>query len=204
MSSTLQYQTLSLQLYLLQDQDCPLIKEGRSKCMDIQGQTPGKTLIIQFHLHHLQNKLELADFKILKLQLQSCRWNGKKLLPEIFFLSYQKRISPMNVFIVLQLPIDDFRVRTMGGKPQHYMKLKQIRYFDIINIAECWCKIDSTFEGSVISQVEVGNIALLHFSKWLCLVHGQLAMSLRHVKRSVICKCQCFCLFIIQQWSVLS
>ena len=43
----------------------------------------------------------------------------------------------MNVFIVLQLPIDDFRVRTMGGKPQHYMKLKQIRYFDIINIAEC-------------------------------------------------------------------
>ena len=43
----------------------------------------------------------------------------------------------MNVFIVLQLPIDDFRVRTMGEKQQHYMKLKQIRYFDIVNIAEC-------------------------------------------------------------------
>ena len=43
----------------------------------------------------------------------------------------------MNVFIVLQLPIDDFRVRTMGGKQQHYMELKQIRYFNIINIAEC-------------------------------------------------------------------
>ena len=30
---------------------------------------------------------------------------------------------------------------------------------------------------------------MLHFSKWLCLVHGQFAMSLRHVKRLVICKC---------------
>ena len=32
----------------------------------------------------------------------------------------------------------------------------------------------------------------------------ELAMSLEHVKSSVICKFQCFCLFDIQQWFVLS
>ena len=43
----------SLQLYLLQDEASPLIKEGHSKHMDIQGQTQSKTsiTIIQFHLH---------------------------------------------------------------------------------------------------------------------------------------------------------
>ena len=65
MSSILQYQILSLQLYFLQDEAYPLIKEGRSKHMGIQGQTPAKTLIIQFYLHLLTNKQWLADFKIL-------------------------------------------------------------------------------------------------------------------------------------------
>ena len=53
------------QLYLLQDEACPLIKEGRSKHMDIQGQTPAKALIIQFHLHLSTNKQWLADLKIM-------------------------------------------------------------------------------------------------------------------------------------------
>ena len=48
--------SLSLQLYLLQDEASPLIKEGRSKRMDIQGHTPAKTLIFQFHLHLSTNK----------------------------------------------------------------------------------------------------------------------------------------------------
>ena len=55
-----------------------------------------------------------------------------------------------------------------------------------------------------LTKVQVRNFPLLHFPKWLCLVHGQLAISLRCVKRLVICKCQCFYLFDIQQWSVLS
>ena len=46
--------------------------------------------------------------------------NGKKLLPDIvlsnpiykFFL----RISPIDVFIILQLSGNDFRVRPKGGK----------------------------------------------------------------------------------------
>ena len=41
----------------------------------------------------------------------------------------------MDVFKILQLSANDFRVRTRGGKQQHYKKLKQIRYFNIINIA---------------------------------------------------------------------
>ena len=69
-----------------------------------------------------------------------------------FFFNYQKRISSMDVFINLQLSANDFRVRAKGGKQQLYKKLKQIRYFNFINIAECWWKIDCTSEGSVINQ----------------------------------------------------
>ena len=43
----------------------------------------------------------------------------------------------MDVFIILQLSANDFRVRTKGKKQQHYKKLKQISYFNFINIAEC-------------------------------------------------------------------
>ena len=56
---------LFLCICIWQDEACPLIKEGRSKRMGIQGQTLAKTLIIQFHLHLLTNKQWLADFKIL-------------------------------------------------------------------------------------------------------------------------------------------
>ena len=35
-----------------------------------------------------------------------------------------------------------------------------------------------------------------------CLIHGEIDMYLRHVKRSIICKCQYFCLLDIQEWSV--
>ena len=45
---------------------------------------------------------------------------------------------------------------------------------------------------------------MLHFLRLFRLVNGQLAISLRRVKRSVICKFQCFCLFDIEQWSVSS
>ena len=51
----------------------------------------------------------------------------------------------MNLFMVLQLFSDDFRVKTMGGKQQRNKKLTQIRYFNIINIAECWCEIGCTW-----------------------------------------------------------
>ena len=63
--------------------------------------------------------------------------NRKKLLPDIF-LSYQKKkkISAMDVFIILQLRLKWFS-RAKGGKEQHYKKRKHIRYFNVINITEC-------------------------------------------------------------------
>ena len=41
----------------------------------------------------------------------------------------------MDVFKILQLSANDFRVTTKKGKQQHYKKLKKIRYFNIINMA---------------------------------------------------------------------
>ena len=71
-SSILQYQTLPLQLCLLQA--CPLIKQARNKRMGIHGQAPAKTLIIQFHPHLSTDKQWLADFKILYISstLSNC------------------------------------------------------------------------------------------------------------------------------------
>ena len=43
------------------DEACPLIKQEHSKCMDIEGQTPAKTLIIQFQLHLSTNNEWLAQ-----------------------------------------------------------------------------------------------------------------------------------------------
>ena len=49
--------------------------------------------------------------------------NWKELLPELF-LSYQKRISLMDVFLILQISANDFRVGAKGKQQQHYKKLK--------------------------------------------------------------------------------
>ena len=66
-SSNLQYQPPSLQLFHFRDEVCPLLKKRRSTRMVILGQTPAKTLIIQFHLYLLTNKQWLRDFKILHI-----------------------------------------------------------------------------------------------------------------------------------------
>ena len=95
-------------------------------------------------------------------------------------------------------------------KQQHYKKLKQIRYFNIFNIINILIMLSDDAKSAVLlkvlslTKVEVLNFSLLQFPAWLCLVHGQLAMSLRRAKMSVIYKFQCFCLFYIQKWSVLS
>ena len=111
------------------------------------------------------------------------------------FKRFLKRISPMDVFKILQLSANDFRVTTKKGKQQHYKKLKKIRYFNIINIAGGWWGSQST------TKVQVHNFPLLHFPKWLCLVHAQLAIFLRCVKRLVICKCKC--LFLSLRYSTM-
>ena len=76
-----------------------------------------------------------------------------------------------------------------------FQNLKEIRYFNIINIAGCWWGFQST------TKVQVHNFPLLHFPKWLCLVHAKLAISLRCVKSLVICKCKC--LFLSLRYSTM-
>ena len=49
-------------------------------------------------------------------------------------------------------PANDFRLRTKGEKQQHYKKPKQIKYFNLINIAKWRCENGCTSEGSVINQ----------------------------------------------------
>ena len=71
---------------------------------------------------------------VLKVRLTNAQEIG---LLSNSFLGYQKTISLMDVFIILQLSAKDFRMKTKGEKQQHYKKLKQTRYFNIINIAEC-------------------------------------------------------------------
>ena len=137
---------------------------------------------------------------------QRCWWKWKETSIKDF-LHYQKRIYPMDVFIIMQLSVNDFRVRKMGRKQQHCKKLKQIRYFNITNITEYWCEIGCTSEGSIINRSWITQYLLAIFSQRFPnsqMVYGQLAMSLRCMKRLVLYKCQCFCLFDVQQWSVLS
>ena len=51
----------------------------------------------------------------------------------------------MDIFKILELSANDFRVKTKGGKQQHYKKLKQIRYLTLSTLL-------SFDEGSVINQ----------------------------------------------------
>ena len=140
--------------------------------------------------------------------LQSCRWKWKEILPKTFLI-YRKEISPMDVFIILQLS-NDFRVRKKRGKQNYYKKRKQIRYLNIFNIINILTLLSADAKSAILlrvpslTKVEVRNFPLLYFPRWFCLVNGQLAMSLRRVKRSAMCKFYCFCLFDIQQWSFLS
>ena len=116
----------------------------------------------------------------------------------------------MNVFIILQL------FRSVPTLPKIVLGREQTeenniiaRHANISDILTLLSLLSADAKLAVLLRVslnktEVRNFPLLHFPRWLCLVHGQFAMSLLRMKRSVVCKCQCFCLFDIQQWSVLS
>ena len=50
-------------------------------------------------------------------------------------------------------------------KKQHYKKQKQIRCFNIISIAEYWCEIGCTSEGSVNNQSWNTQFPIVKFSQ---------------------------------------
>ena len=58
----------------------------------------------------------------------------------------------MDVLIFMQLSANDFRVRTKGRNKTTLQETLSVRYFNIINIAQRWCEISCTSEGSVINQ----------------------------------------------------
>ena len=98
---------------------------------------------------------------------------------------------------------NDFWVRTKRGKQNYYKKRKQIRYLNIFYIVNVLTLLSADMKSAILlrvpslTRVEERNFRLLHFPRLFCLVNGQLSMSLRRVKRSVICKFQCFWLFNI-------
>ena len=74
----------------------------------------------------------------------------------------------MDILKIFQLFANYFRVRAKVENEQPYKKLKQIRYFNIINIAEYRC----TSEGSVINQSWSTQFRVATFSQMgnlLCL-----------------------------------
>ena len=87
---------------------------------------------------------------------------------------------------------NDFWVRTKRGKQNYYKKRKQIRYLNIFYIVNVLTLLSAKsailLRVPSLTKVEERNFRLLHFPRLFCLVNGQLSMSLRRVKRSVICK----------------
>ena len=115
-------------------------------------------------------------------------------------LRYQKKNLPHGCFHNLATSAANyFRVRTKGEKQQRYKKLKHIRCFNIINIAECWWEIGCTSDGSVINQCWSMHYPVGTFSQ-MALFGLWAACYVSRTCEKVICKCQCFSLFDIQQW----
>ena len=117
--------------------------------------------------------------------LQSCRWKWKDTTPRYFF-KLSKKIYPIhNLATFCKL----FLGENKGPKQQHYKKLKQLRYFNIINIAECWRKIGCFSNVLVINQSWITQYPVATFSQMFPnsqVVYGQLAMSLSLRQSSVI------------------
>ena len=56
-------------------------------------------------------------------------------------------------------------MRTSREKQQYYNKREQIKYFNIINIVECSCKIGFISESSVINQNSSTQFLITKFSQ---------------------------------------
>ena len=97
----------------------------------------------------------------------------------------------MDVFIILQLSRNEHlnHKQFSGEIKSDFLTLLTIPSADVKSAV--FLRVPS------LTKVQVHNFSLLHFPRWLCLIRGQIDMYLRMVKRSVICKCQCFHLFDI-------
>ena len=74
-------------------------------------------------------------------------------------------MSPMDVFIILQLFANDFRVRTKGQKKQHYKKLYQSDISTLLTLLNADAKSAVLLRVLSLTKDEIGNIPLLNFPK---------------------------------------
>ena len=107
--------------------------------------------------------------------------NRKELLPEILLI-LSKKISLTDVFIILQLSANDFRVRTKGKNSSIKRSSRRSDILTLLTLPSANAKSAVLLRVPSSTKAQVRNFPLLHFPKWLYLVHRQLAMSLRGVK----------------------
>ena len=137
--------------------------------------------------------------------LQICWWKWTETSTRYFFFKLSKKNLPHGCVHNLTTPL-----QIIFGQEQREENNNITRNSSRSDNSTLLTLLSADAKSSTVllrvpslTKVEGRNFSLLHFPRWLCLVYGQLAMSLQQVKRSVICKCKCFCLFDIQQWSVL-
>ena len=115
-------------------------------------------------------------------------------------LSYQKGISPTDVFLILQFS-GSVRLRRKWFSGQNKERKTTLlrnarnttRYLNIFNFINILTLMSTDAKSAILlrvlsltKNVEARNFPLLHFPRCFCLVNGQLATSLRRVKRPVI------------------
>ena len=102
----------------------------------------------------------------------------------------------MDVFIILQLS----RSKRLNHKKVSIEIISDILTLTTLPSARVKSAVFQRVPS--LNKVQVRNFSLLRFPRLLCLIRGQFNMYLWLVKMSIICKCQSFCLFDIQNRSV--
>ena len=103
----------------------------------------------------LSYKLQEITSQEVAIQISFCKVagkNGKKLLPETFFLNYQKWISPMDVFIILQLSANDIEWKQREENNNIIRNSSKSDILALLTLPNAEAKSASTSEGSVINQ----------------------------------------------------
>ena len=95
--------------------------------------------------------LALISYSFLQITSGNYTWKWKGTSPREFF-KLSKKSLPHGCFHNLATFCKWFSGKNKGKKQQNYKKLKKIWYFNVINIAECWCEVGSTSEVSVINE----------------------------------------------------
>ena len=91
----------------------------------------------------------------------------------------------MDVFIILQLSANDFQgeQRKENNNTINSSRSDILMLIILLSADAKSAVLSVVLRVPSITKVEVRSFLLLHFSRWLCLIHGQLGTSMRRVKR---------------------